>query len=69
MTARTLESMRVPFFIVVEAHEYAEYATVIEPRKILILDNSSLITTRLTILGSQKVKARERHETFAGRTP
>jgi hypothetical protein len=49
--------MRVPFFIVVEAHEYAEYAAVIEPRKILVLDKQFLADyDTLDNLGESKSK-------------
>jgi len=37
-TARSLEEMGVPFHIVVEKQEFAEYAKVIDKRKILVLD-------------------------------
>ena len=38
LTVKTLEHMGVPFRIVVEPQEYDEYASVIDPAKILILD-------------------------------
>lgn len=38
LTSKSLESMGVPYFIVVEEQEQAEYAAVIDPKKILILD-------------------------------
>lgn len=57
MTARTLDLMGVPYFIVVEAHEHAEYAAVIEPRKILILDQQFLTDyDTLDNLGESKSK-------------
>lgn len=37
-TSKTLEKMRVPYFIVVEEQERDAYAAVIDPAKILILD-------------------------------
>jgi len=39
-TAKALESMHVPYFIVVEQQEYSLYAQVIDPKKILVLDKS-----------------------------
>jgi len=44
LTSKALESMRVPYFIVVEQHEYAEYAAVIDPAKILVLPQIYLDT-------------------------
>lgn len=41
-TVRTLESMSVPFRIVIEPQEYAEYSAVIDPSKILVLPFSNL---------------------------
>jgi hypothetical protein len=38
LTSRHLEATRVPYSIVVEQGEYADYAAVIDPAKILILD-------------------------------
>ena len=38
ITARELEAIRVPFFIVVEEQEYEAYESVIDARKILVLD-------------------------------
>lgn len=38
ITAQELEQINVPFFIVIEEQEYKEYAAVIDPKKILILD-------------------------------
>jgi len=37
-TSKTLEKMKVPYFIVVEEQERADYAAVIDPAKILVLD-------------------------------
>lgn len=37
-TARALDAMRVPYHIVVESQEYAQYASVIDPAKVLVLD-------------------------------
>lgn len=42
LTARTLDRMRVPYRIVVEPQEYASYAAVIAPDKILTLPFSNL---------------------------
>lgn len=41
-TSKTLEYMNVPYRIVIEPQEYKEYASVIEPSKILILPFSNL---------------------------
>lgn len=38
LTARTLEEMHVPYFIVVEEQEYEKYCSVIAKEKVLILD-------------------------------
>lgn len=38
LTSKYLEAMGVPYFIVVERQEYEQYAAVIEPAKILVLD-------------------------------
>lgn len=42
LTSHALEKMRVPYRIVVEPQEYAEYAAVIDPAKILVLPFSNL---------------------------
>jgi hypothetical protein len=42
LTSRALEKMRVPYRIVVEPQEYAEYSAVIDPAKILMLPFSNL---------------------------
>jgi hypothetical protein len=48
LTSKALESMRVPYRIVVEPQEHARYAAVIDPRKILTLpfSNRGLVSTR-----------------------
>jgi hypothetical protein len=38
LTSRTLEMMGVPYFIVVEQQERDQYAAVIDPQKVLVLD-------------------------------
>jgi len=38
ITSRTLEAMHVPYLMVVEEQEYAAYAAVIDPARLLILD-------------------------------
>ena len=38
LTSKYLEAMGVPYFIVVERQEFEQYAAVIEPAKILVLD-------------------------------
>lgn len=42
LTSKALELMNVPYFIVVESQEYDQYAAVIDPQKILILDTEFL---------------------------
>lgn len=42
LTSRALEKMRVPYRIVIEPQEYAAYAAVIDPAKVLILPFSNL---------------------------
>lgn len=37
LTSKALEYMKVPYSIVIEAHEHEEYARVIDPAKILVL--------------------------------
>lgn len=37
-TSKTLEAMRVPYYIVIEEQEYGKYAAVIDKSKILVLD-------------------------------
>ncbi len=38
LTSKALERMSVPYHIIVEAQEYEQYAAVIDPAKILVLD-------------------------------
>lgn len=38
LTSKALEAMKVPYYIVIEKQEYDQYAAVIDPKKILILD-------------------------------
>ena len=42
LTSKSFEAMKVPYFIVVEEQEYENYASVISPEKILILDKQYL---------------------------
>ena len=42
LTSKALESMSVPYYIIVEQHEYDQYASVIEPAKILVLPKAYL---------------------------
>jgi hypothetical protein len=42
LTSKSFEEMKVPYFIVVEEQEYENYASVIAPEKILILDKQYL---------------------------
>jgi len=42
MTSKALEAMRVPYHIVIEPQEYAQYSAVIDPKKILQLPFSNL---------------------------
>jgi len=42
LTSKALERMHVPYSIVVEPQEYDEYASVIDPKKILVLPFSNL---------------------------
>lgn len=39
-TSKSLEAMKVPYFIVIEEQEYDLYAAVIDPEKILVLDKN-----------------------------
>ena len=45
LTSKAFEEMQVPYFIVVEEQEYQQYASVIAPEKILILDKQYLKDT------------------------
>lgn len=40
LTAKALDRMHVDYYITVEQHQYAQYANVIDPQKILVLDPS-----------------------------
>ena len=40
MTIRALEAMNVPYFVIVEEEQYADYAAVINKNNILVLDKS-----------------------------
>ena len=42
LTSKAFEEMQVPYFIVIEEQEYDNYASVIAPEKILILDKQYL---------------------------
>lgn len=42
LTSKALDHMRVPYRIVIEPQEYAQYAAVIDPAKILVLPFSNL---------------------------
>lgn len=42
LTSKALEAMSVPYRIVIEPHEFDRYASVIDPRKILLLPFSNL---------------------------
>lgn len=42
LTSKTLEKLKVPYWIVVEPQEYENYAKVIDPKKILVLPFSNL---------------------------
>ena len=37
LTSKALDRINVPYYIVVEAHEWGEYASVIDPAKVLVL--------------------------------
>lgn len=38
LTVRSLDLMQVPYYVVIEQQEYAQYAAVIDPAKLLVLD-------------------------------
>jgi len=42
LTAKTLEHMKIPYFIVIEPQEYEQYSSVIHPSKIKVLPFSNL---------------------------
>ena len=41
LTSKALEEMGVPYYIAIEPHEYKQYASVINPKKILVLPFSN----------------------------
>jgi hypothetical protein len=65
VTVRYLDRMAVPYRIVVEPQEYASYAAVIDPRKILILPFSNLgqgsIPARNWVWDHAKSEGHKRH--------
>ena len=50
LTSKTLEYMKVPYKIVIEPQEYDLYASVIDPKKILILPLSGIYVYNLLYL-------------------
>lgn len=40
LTSKALEYMKTPYFIVIEEQEYKAYSSVIDPKKILVLDKT-----------------------------
>ncbi len=65
LTSKALESMRVPYRIVVEPQERASYTEVIDPRKILVLPFSNLghgsIPARNWVWEHAKAEGHARH--------
>jgi hypothetical protein len=65
VTVRYLDRMAIPYRIVVEPQEYASYAAVIDPRKILILPFSNLgqgsIPARNWVWDHAKSEGHKRH--------
>lgn len=64
-TSKALESIRVPYRIVIEPQEYPQYAAVIDPRKILTLSFSNLgqgsIPARNWVWDHAKAEGHARH--------
>ena len=42
LTSKALDRINVPYYIVVEAHERDEYASVIDPAKVLVLPSTRI---------------------------
>jgi hypothetical protein len=63
LTAKALESMNVPYHIVIEEQEYDNYAAVIDPKKILVLpfSNRGLIASRCWIMEHSMEQGFKRH--------
>ena len=63
LTAKALDSMNVPYYIVIEEQEYDNYAAVIDPAKILILPfrDRGLIASRCWIMEHSIQQGFERH--------
>ena len=65
LTAKALDKIGVPYRIVIEPQEYAEYSAVIDPRKILVLPFSNLgqgsIPARNWIWEHAKAEGHARH--------
>lgn len=66
LTSKALESMHVPYRIVVEPQEYDQYAAVIDPAKILVLPFSDrgLVPTRNWIWEHAIAEGHKRHWTL-----
>ncbi len=66
LTSKALELMGVPYRIVVERQEYDQYASVIDPRKILVLPFSGrgLVPTRNWIWEHSIAEGHRRHWTL-----
>jgi hypothetical protein len=63
MTSKALDKMNVPYHIVIEEQEYDSYASVIDPKKILILpfSNRGLIASRCWIMEHSIKNGAARH--------
>ncbi len=65
LTSRSLEEIGVPYSIVIEPQEYAQYASVIDPAKILVLPFSNLglggIPARNWVWEHAKASGAKRH--------
>lgn len=63
LTSKTLEKLQVPYKIVIEEQEYDNYASVIDPEKILVLPfkNQGLYNARNWIMGHSIKNGAKRH--------
>lgn len=63
LTSKALERIGIPYHIVIESQEYEQYASVIDPRKILVLpfSNRGLIASRCWIMEHSIERGAARH--------
>lgn len=70
LTAKALEAMGVPYFVVVEAQERDAYASVIDPKRVLVLDRRYQDEyDTCDDLGTPRARVRELRATLRGTMP